>query len=326
MKSFAPKYLLAAFAACLASGGPQVQAQSFPSKPVRIVIGVVPGGVIDTLARGVTGELSRNWNQSVVVENRVGAGDIVAGDAVAKSAPDGHTLLLTSSATFLVNQFMRSKLPYDPVKDFVPVVALTRTSDVLLAIPKLGVSSVKELVALAKSKPGALNYGSFGIGSAAHLDAVAFASVAGIQITHIPYKGGAAVIAALLGGEIDFSFSGLTPSLGPVKQGSLKALAFGAAQRSPALPQVPTFQEAGYNIETGSWFGIFGPAATPRAIVEKISADTSRVLATPAFRDKFVLGVGMEELNLQAGPFAELLRDSREKFASQYGSLNIKLD
>ena len=321
-----PAYLLAGFIACLTAGVPQAQAQSFPARSVRIVIGVVPGGVIDTLARGVTAELSKNWNQSVVVENRVGAGDIIAGDAVAKSAPDGHTLLLTSSATFLVNQFMRSKLPYDPVKDLVPVVALTRTSDVLLATPKLGVSSVKELVALAKSKPGALNYGSFGIGSAAHLDAVAFASVAGIRITHIPYKGGAAVIAALLGGEIDFSFSGLTPSLGPVKQGLLKALAFGAAQRSPALPQAPTFQEAGYNIETGSWFGVFGPAATPRAIVEKISADTSRVLATPAFRDRFVLGVGMEELNLQAGPFAELLRDSREKFVSQYGSLKIKLD
>ena len=326
MKIPAHRPLIAALAICLATGLPRAQAQSFPAKPVRIVIGVAPGGVIDTLARGIAGELSKSWNQSVVVENRTGAGDIIAADAVAKAAPDGHTLLQTNSVTFLVNQFMRSKLPYDPVKDLAPVVGLTRTSDVLLVNPKLGVATVQELVALARAKPGALNYGSFGIGSAAHLDAVAFASVAGIQITHIPYKGGAAVIAALLGGEIDFSFSGLTPSLGPVKQGSLKALAFGAAQRSPALPQVPTFQEAGYNIETGSWFGVFGPAATPRAIVEKISADTSRVLATPAFRDKFVLGVGMEELNLQAGLFAELLRDSREKFVSQYGSLNLKLD
>ncbi len=326
MKSAAHKTLLAAFIAGLAVIGQGAQAQTFPAKPVRIVIGVVPGGVIDTLARGIAGELSKGWNQSVVVENRVGAGDIVAGDAVAKSAADGYTLLITSSATLLVNQFMRSKLPYDPAKDLVPVAGLARTSDILLAIPKLGVSSVKELVALAKSKPGVLNYGSFGIGSAAHLDGVAFAAASGIQVTHIPYKGGADVIAALLGGQIDYSFSGLTPALGPVKQGSLKALAFGAAQRSPSFPQVPTMVEAGYNVETGSWFGLFGPAAVPRPLVERISADTSRVLATPAFRDRFVFGVGMEELNLQAGPFAELLRESRDKFVSQYGSLNIKLD
>jgi tripartite-type tricarboxylate transporter receptor subunit TctC len=324
VKELAHQYLLAALLACLAICG--AQAQSFPTKTVRIVIGVPPGGNIDTLARGVAGELSKSWNQPVVVENRVGAGDIIAANTVAKSAPDGYTLFLTSSATFLANQFMRSKLPYDPVKDFVPVVGLTRTSTVLLVKLKLGVSSVQELVALAKSKPGALNYGSFGMGSAPHLDAIAFAAAAGIQITHIPYKGAADVMTALLGGQIDFSFTGLTSSIGPVKQGAVKALAFGGPQRSPVLPQVPTLKEQGYTFEASSWFGIFAPGATPRPIIEKISADTSRVIATPAFRDKYVLGVGMEELNLQAGPFAELLRDSREHFSSRYGPLNIRLD
>ena len=281
---------------------------------------------MDVLARSVTQDLAKVWNQPVIVENRAGASDVIATEAVVRSAPDGYTIYMANSVTWLTNQYLRRNLPFDPVKDLTPVIGIAQSSDVLIAGNALAASTVKDLVALARARPGVLNYGSFGIGTATHLDAIALESAAGIQATHVPYKGGADVIAAVLGGQVDFAFTGLNAVIPLVKQGKIKALAYGGRQRYPALPQVPTLRESGYGVETGGWFAWFVPSATPRAIVERIATATSSVLSVPAFRDKYLIAAGMEEMNLQGAALAERVKESQESFASRVKGLDIKLD
>jgi tripartite-type tricarboxylate transporter receptor subunit TctC len=301
-------------------------AQAYPSKPVRIVIGVTAGGLSDTFARGLAGELSKIWGQSVIIENRPGASDVVAAEAVAKSAPDGYTLYQTNANVTMVNQFLRKNLPFDTSRDFIPVIGMVQTSDVLLVRPTLPVRSAQELAALARSKPGALNYGTFGIGSAAHLDAEKFNLAAGIRTQHIPYKGGADVMAALITGDVDFAFTGLTAAVPHIKSGKIRALAWGADKRSGAIPDVPTLRESGFDFDTGGWLALLAPTGVPAAIVEKVSADTGRVLEIPAFRDKFIFAAGLEPYNAPAKQFAERLRSDREKYAALFKKITLKLD
>ena len=318
------KHVIAALAVAFVPAA--IHAQAFPSRPVRIVIWVPPGGVQDALTRAMAVELNKAWGQPVLVENRPGASGIIAGESVVKSAPDGHSIFQTDGITFNTNYFLRRSMPYDSVKDFAPVLGLVTTSDVLVAKLALPANNVRELVALAKSKPGALNYGSFGQGSAPHLDTEKLSLAAGITMTHVPYKGGGDIPKALLSGEIDFSFSGITGVLPLIRDGRIKALAFGGAQRSPALPDVPTLAESGYSFDTGGWFGWFVPAATPRAVIDKLAADASRVLAAPAFRDKYILAVGLEPLNLQAAQFADVVKDTREKYEALFKRVQIRLE
>jgi len=290
-------------------------AQSYPAKPVRIIIGVAAGGLSDNLARAIAAELSKLWGQSVLMA-----------DAVAKSPADGYTIYQTNGTLTMVNALLRKNLPYDFDRDFAPVIGVVRTSDVLVVKNSLGVSNVAELIALARSKPGALNYGSFGVGSAAHLDAEKFNVAANLRTTHVPYKGGADVAKALLTGEIDFSFNGLSSVLGMIHGGQVRALAWGAPERSPAIPDAPTLKEVGYDFETGGWLGFFVPAATPRAVVERISADTSKVIAVPAFRDKFILGVGLEPMNVPMAQFATVVKESKASYVSLFSKVSIKLE
>jgi tripartite-type tricarboxylate transporter receptor subunit TctC len=304
----------------------QPPAQAYPSKPVRIIIGVPPGGLSDNLARAMGTELGKVWGQAVVVENRVGASDIIAADAVAKAAPDGHTIYQANGTLSMVNQLLRRNLPYDFDRDFMPVLGAVRTSDVLVVRNGLNVNTVADLIALARSKPGALNYASFGFGSAPHLDAEKLSVAAGIRMTHVPYKGGADVAKALAAGEVDLSFNGLLSVLGLIRGGQIKALAWGAPERSAVIPDVPTLKEAGYSFDTGGWIGWLVPAATPRSIAEKISADGSRLLANPAFRDKYVTSVGLEQLNLPIGPFTALVKETRESYVSLFSKVQIKLE
>ena len=317
----------AAVAILLALPQGEVLAQpSFPVKPVRVIIGVPPGGLSDNLARAMGAELSKTWNQPVLVENRTGASDIIAADAVAKSAPDGHTIYQANGTLTMVNQLLRKNLPYDFDRDFMPVLGAVTTSDVLVVRNGLNVNSVAELVALARSKPGALNYASFGFGSAPHLDAEKLSVAAGLRMTHVPYKGGADVAKALVSGEVDLSFNGLLSVLGLIRGGQIKALAWGAPERSAVIPDVPTLKEAGYPFDTGSWIGWMVPAATPRATAEKISSDASRVLANPAFREKYVTAVGLEPLNLPIGPFTTLVKETRESYVNLFSKVQIKLE
>ena len=282
-------------------------ATGFPAKPVRVVLPVPPGGLQDTLARGITQELSRLWGQSALVENRPGAGGITAAEAVVKSAPDGYTLLMSDRVPLTITPFVVRKLPYDAVKDFIPVVGLVQSSSIVIAAPDAPFNSITELIAAARARPGALNYGSFGPGSNNHLDTERFAAQAGVSFTHIPYKGGADIIRAMMAGDLHFAFTGLTAALPLIKQGRLKAIAFSGTRRNPVLPDVPMVSEGLPGYDSASWFGWFAPANTPPAIVQKIATDTLRALTTPEVHEKFVAGVGLESFNLMPEAFAQLL-------------------
>ena len=273
---------------------PAAHAQSYPSKPVRIVVAYPPGGGIDVLARQLAERLSPRWNQPVVVENRPGATTNLAAEVVAKSAPDGHTILLTSDSTFSINPHLFAKLPFSE-RDFIPVTQLVLLQQVMLANPSLGVGNVAELVALARAKPGTLNYGSYGSGSQPHLAAEMLNHKAGIGLVHVPYKGLSFTIPATIAGEVQLTFAGIASSRAPVEAGRLRALAIGGTKRSPLMPDVPTFAEQGYpEVETHAWFGLFVPSGTPRAAVERIHRDVAAILNDPAFLEKEIVQRGYE--------------------------------
>ncbi len=286
-------------------------ATGFPAKPFRVVLPVPPGGLQDTLARGVTQELTRLWGQSALVDNRPGAGGITAAEAVAKSAPDGYTVLMADGVPLTVTPYVVRKLPYDAVRDFIPVVGLVQASNIVIAAPDTTFNSIPELIVAARAKPGSLNYGSFGPGSNNHLGTERFAMEAGVSFTHIPYKGGVDIMRALMASDLHFAMTGLTAALPLIKQGRLKAIGWTGTRRNPILPDVPTVAEGLPGYDTASWFGWFAPAGTPPAVLQKIAADTLRVLAMPDVREKFVTGVGLEPLNLMPEGFDKLVSGER---------------
>ncbi|MES2281704.1 MAG: tripartite tricarboxylate transporter substrate binding protein [Pseudomonadota bacterium] len=302
-------------------------AQTFPDKPVRIVVPFTAGGLADVLARGLANELSRVWPQPVVVDNRPGANTIIAAELTARSPADGYTLLLANDPTVSSNQYLYNKLPYDPVKDFTPVINIAATQEVLVVSEAFKGRTVADLIAQAKAKPGQITYGSYGPGSKAHLDAEDFSHLAGVKLNHIPYKGVADVMGALTSGQIDMAFSGMPPSLTMVKGGKVRALAIAAPQRSKLLPDVPTTAEAGIaNFESSAWFGLIAPAATPKAVVDKIAADVARVISRADFQEKYISGVGLVLLNQGPQPFADFLVKDRAAYAKSVKNVNVKLD
>src|ERR687891_2333102 len=243
-------------------------ADAWPGKPVRIVVAYPPGGGIDVLARQLAGKLGPGWGQPVVVENKPGANTIVAADAVAKSPADGHTVLMTTDATFSINPHLYAKLPYDAQRDFTPVTMLVLLQQLLVAHPSLPANTVAELIAAAKAKPGSINYASYGSGSQPHLSGEMLKNKAGIDLVHVPYKGISLAVPAVMAGEVQLTFAGIATSMPQLKAGRIKALAIGGASRSPLLPQVPTFAELGFpEVETHAWFGLFLPAGSPREAV-----------------------------------------------------------
>jgi len=261
-------------------------AQSYPVKPVRIVVPYAPGGGVDIVARAVGQELSRRIGQTVLVENRTGAGGNVGSDAVAKAAPDGYTLLMASPAN-TINPSLYTKMPYDPMRDLVPIALIGSVPTVLIANRSLPVQNVKQLVALAKSRPGALIYGSGGSGTTEHLAGEMFKSAARVDMLHVPYKGGAQVMTDLLGGQIALMFVNQLAALPHVNAGKLKALGVASAERSPALPQVPTFAESGYpELIVSVWWGVMGPAAMPKEIVTQLNREIVAALASPEMKER----------------------------------------
>jgi len=288
-------------------------AQGWPAKPVRIVVAYPPGGGIDVLGRQLADKLTPLWGQPVVVENKPGANTIVATDAVAKSAADGHTLLLTTDATFSINPHLYAKLPYDAQRDFAPVTMLVLLQQLLVAHPSLPANSVAELVALAKAKPGAINYASYGSGSQPHLAGEMLKNKAGIDLVHVPYKGISLAVPAVMAGEVQLTFAGIATSMPQLKAGRIKALAIGGAARSPLLPQVPTFTELGYpEVETHAWFGLFVPAGSPREAVARIQQDTKKILDEPDFRQKQLVDKGYEVVGSASQDFVMYLRQDSE--------------
>ena len=261
--------LLAISATCSTA---QTTASSYPQKPIRMIVPFTPGGSTDILARAIGQELTKAWGQSVVIENIAGAGGSIGADRAAKSPADGYTLLMGHIGTLAVNPSLYPKLPYNPVKDFAPVAWVARVPNILVVNPNVPAKNVQELVALAKSKPGQLSYGSGGNGSAANLATEYFKMQTETAILHIPYRGTVPAVTDLMGGQIQILFTGAPAVMGQVKSGQLRALAVSSPKRLDALPELPTVAEAGYkNFEADQWYGVVAPTGTPRDIVLKLN-------------------------------------------------------
>jgi tripartite-type tricarboxylate transporter receptor subunit TctC len=282
---------------------------AWPTKPVRIVVAYPPGGGIDVMARQLADKLTPVWGQPVVVENRPGANTILATDAVAKSAPDGHTILMTTDATFSINPHLYAKLPYDAQRDFIPVTMLVLLQQLLVAHPATPFNDLKGLIEAAKAKPGSINYASYGSGSQPHLAGEMLKNKAGIDLVHVPYKGISLAVPAVMAGEVQLTFAGIATSMPQLKAGRIKALATGGSARSPLLPQVPTFAELGYpEVETHAWFGLFLPASSPREAVARIYRDTRVILDEPEFRQKQLIDKGYEVVGSSPDDFVNYLK------------------
>jgi tripartite-type tricarboxylate transporter receptor subunit TctC len=289
-------------------------AQTYPSKPIRIVVPFVAGGAVDTLARIMGAKLSEQLGQPVIVENRPGAGGNVAADAVAKSPPDGYTILQNTNGQAISPAIYRS-LPFDVVKDFIPVTQLVASQLVLAASPKLEATSVAELITLAKAKPGSLNYGMTGAGNPLHLTMEMFKIAAGVDIQAVPYKGDAAIFPALMTGEIHVAIVPMATTLPQVAAGTLRALAVAGARRSAALPNVPTIAEAGLaGFESSSWQGWFVPANTPRGVVAVIREAARKALAEPDVLERLRV-TGNEAIGSTSEEFAATFQADLAKFA-----------
>ena len=271
------------------------QAQPWPVKPLRAIVPVGAGSSTDIVHRLVLEKLSAGLGQPIVVENRVGAGGTIGTAAVAKAEADGYTLLANGSAHTIAPALYKS-LPYDPARDFVPVVPLGISPSVLVASPLKGIESAQALVAAAKARPGALNFSSVGIGTATHLSAERFVSSAAIDAVHVPFKGGAEAMLEVIAGRVDFFFGPVALVLPHIRDGKLRALAVNGAARSATLPEVPTLREAGYrDAEYPIWFGLFVPARTPSPIVERLNHETLKALQSPALREK-LSGLGVDAM------------------------------
>ncbi len=261
-------------------------AQSFPSRPLRIVVPFAAGGAVDTVARALGQKLGEIWKQPVLVDNRPGAGGNIAAEVAAKSPADGYTLLITTQG-FAISPSLYKKLPFDATRDFAPVTQLTSSYLVLVCGPQLPAQSIRELIALAKSKPGAINYGSTGTGAPPHLLGELLKSSAGVDLLHVPYKGDAPLTQALLAAEVQVAFMPLAGVLPHIKSGRLRALGVSGKARAMTMPEVPTFVEAGLPFEFTGWLGIFAPAATPRDTVLQIQRDIARVIVAPGMIERW---------------------------------------
>jgi tripartite-type tricarboxylate transporter receptor subunit TctC len=320
------KWLYTAAAALLMLGAAGALAQNYPAKPIRLVVPFPAAGTTDILAREVAQRLSVLWGQSVVVDNRPGAGGNIGSDLVAKSAPDGYTLLMGTVGTHAINPSLYSKMPYDHVKDFVPIVLVAGVPNVLEVTPSLPVNSVADLIKLAKEKPGQLNFASSGSGTSIHLSGELFKAMAGVDMTHVPYKGSAPAITDLMGGQVQLMFDNLPSSLQQIKAGKLHAIAVTSAQRAPALPNIPTIAESGLpGFEASSWFGILAPAGTPPAIVARINADVNQWLQSAEAKDK-LLAQGAVAAGGTPADFAAHIRTETEKWAKVVKISGAKVD
>jgi len=277
---------LLAFAAAIAN---PACAQGWPARPVTFIVPFAPGGGTDITARTLAARLTQKWGQSVVVENRGGAGGILGADAVAKAKPDGYTLLIANVGITSINPALYAKLPYDPDKAFVPVSLVCELPFVLMASPSFPPNTVKELVAYAKSKPGEVTFASSGAGGSPHLTAEIFQLATGTKMTHIPYKGGGPAMIDLMSGQVNLLFASVLEGSGHIKAGKLKGLAVSHAKRNPAIPDVPTLAEAGVkNAESGSWIALLAPAGTPADIVSRVGSDVKEAVAAPDVREKLI--------------------------------------
>jgi tripartite-type tricarboxylate transporter receptor subunit TctC len=301
----------------------QINAQSYPSKPVRLIISFTPGSSTDIVARIVMQKVSEYWGQPAVIENRAGAGGSIGSNVVATSAPDGYSLLVNSSA-HAVNPAIYAKLPYDTLKDFVDVVPLTVQPNVLVVNSTSPYKTVADLVSHARSKPGAINFGHAGVGSGTHLNTERFIAAASINVTQVPFKGTPEVITALLSNSVDCYWSPISAGMSAIKGGKLRALAVSSAKRNPTLPEIPTTGEAGVKgADSPLWFGVWAPAGTPADVVQKISVDVRRALADPGVKEK-LLALGNDGMDMSPAEFAKFVREEIDAYQRVVKAAGIK--
>ena len=309
------KSALLALAAAASAPGVSSAAESYPSKPVRVIAAFSPGGYVDFTARLVSAPLGAALGQQFVVENRAGAGGIVGTEAVARAAPDGHTLVVGSVGTHAVNQSLYPKLSYNVLRDFQPVARLSDAPSILAVHPSLPARNVKELIGIARARPGAINYASAGAGTSTHLAAVLFEHMGRVKLVHVPYKGGGPALIAVVAGEVPVTF-GTAASVSPhTKSGRLRGLAVTSGQRSAVLPQLPTIAEAGLpGYEMLNWLGLFAPAGTPRPIVDRLAAEALRIVRLPEVVARFHAQAS-EPSPLATDEFASFVRREVEKWS-----------
>ena len=304
--------LLCAIPICLAAT--PAAAQTYPSKPIRMIVPFAPGGGTDILARIIGQQLADAWGQPVNVENRAGASGNLGTELVARSAPDGHTLVMAIN-THAVNASLYSKLPFDPVKDFIPVILVATTANILVVHPSVPANSVQELIALAKAQPGKLNYASGGSGTTSHLAAELFKTMAGVDMIHVPYKGGGAAYTDLISGQVQLYFVGIPGTVQYLKAGRLRALGVTTPRRSPAAPEVPTIAEAGLpGFSATTWWGLLAPAGTPTALIARIDGEVARILKMPEVRAKLD-AQGFEPVASTPESFAAFMRSEIDLWA-----------
>ena len=275
------------------NGAPSANAQDYPTQPVKLVVPFAAGGGVDVVARIIAPKFGEALGRSIIIENKGGAGGMLGALTVAQSPADGYTLLFGTGSTHGTNSSVYSKLSYDPVKDFVPIVLVSTSPLLLVASPTLPAKTVPEFIALARSQPGQLSFGTYGTGSINHLSAELFNSMTGIQANHIPYRGAAPALTDLIAGRIHYTFDGVSTSLGYIQSGTIRLLAVAGSSRSPVLPDQPTITESAVpGFDTSVWFAFFAPAGTPKAIVDLINSKMNAVLATPQIKESFAkLGI-----------------------------------
>jgi tripartite-type tricarboxylate transporter receptor subunit TctC len=301
-------------------------AQDYPTRPIRLVVPYAPGGGADAVARIVAKRVSESLGQPIVVENRGGAGSILGTDMVAKAPPDGYTLLLGQSGPISINPAVYKSLPYDPVKDFVPIAMTTAYPYILVIHPDTPAKSLQEFVALAKSKPGAMNYGTTGVGAANHLVAELFNSKAGLKMAHIPYRGTALAVGDLVAGQLSMVFGDPISVLGHIKSGKLRALAVTSLERSPVAPDVPTVAESGYaGFEALAWHGILAPSGTPPAIIRKLNEEIARALADPE-TNKLLTNQAMQTVGNTPEAFAAFIQKDIAIWKAVAASANVTVE
>ena len=314
--------LLKVFAFLLALVCSGAFAQGYPNKAVKIVVPFPPGGATDIVTRIVAQKLSEAWGQAVVVENRSGAGGNIGADVVAKAAPDGYTLLMTSGSIVTANQYIYKKMSFDPAKDLLPITNVASGPQVIVVNPGFPAKTLKELIDQARAKPGVLNYGHAGIGSQTHLAAENFLYAAKLDITSIPYKGEGPAMTDLVANQINMVVANIAGAIGFVNHGTLRALAVTGKQRSPQLPNVPTVAETLPGFENIGWFGLMAPAGTPKAIIDKVYRDTAKILDSAELRARFYV-LGMAPVGNSPADFAKAIHEESARWAKVVRERNI---
>jgi tripartite-type tricarboxylate transporter receptor subunit TctC len=301
------------------------QAQNYPDKPIRIVSPFPVGGIADIFSREIGKKLTEAWGQPVIVDNRTGAGGNIGADIVAKSAPDGYTLVIGNIGTHAVNVSLFPTMPFDTIKDFTPIVHVLDAEGLLVVNPSVKATTVPELIALARSEPGKLSYGSGGVGTTSHLAGELFKSMTKVDIVHVPYKGNVPAITDLLGGQTSMSFATMPTVLPHVRAGKLRPLAVLGTTRSPALPDVPTVAESVPGFDVSNWIGLFGPAGMPPAIVARLNAEVQKIMLSPEIQKRLETE-GAKFIPMSPEQFAAFQKSELTKWAKTIKDANIKID